>query len=43
MPADAGLTRRQLLASGAAATGYALAAGPVQASAIATPEAGLPG
>jgi carboxymethylenebutenolidase len=41
MPADAGLTRRQLLLSGAAATGYALAAGPVRASAVHTPDAGL--
>ena len=41
MPVESGLTRRQVLVGGAAATGYALAAGPVQASAIATPDAGL--
>lgn len=41
MPADARLTRRQLLVSGAAATGYALAAGPAQASAITTSAEGL--
>jgi carboxymethylenebutenolidase len=41
MPADSGLTRRQILVGGAAATGYALAAGPVHASAIHTPADGL--
>ncbi len=41
MSADSGLTRRQLLLSDAAATGYALAAGPVRASAIDTSAAGL--
>lgn len=38
---DARLTRREVLISGAVAAGYALAAGPVQASAIATSEEGL--
>ena len=41
MSAEGALTRRQLLIGGAAATGYALAAGPVQASAIETTSAGL--
>lgn len=41
MSADAHFTRRQLLIGGAAATGYALAAGPVEASAIETTSAGL--
>lgn len=38
---DARLTRREVLISGAIAAGYALAAGPVQASAIVTSEEGL--
>ena len=38
---DARLTRREVLISGAAMAGYALAAGPVQASAIVTSEEGL--
>ncbi len=38
---DARLTRREVLISGAVAAGYALAAGPVQASAIVTSEEGL--
>jgi carboxymethylenebutenolidase len=38
---DAGLTRRDLLISGAAAAGYALAAGPVSARAIHTDSKGL--
>lgn len=41
MSADGGLTRRQLLVAGAAATGYALAAQPVGAEAITTSDAGL--
>jgi carboxymethylenebutenolidase len=39
--ADERLTRRQLLVSGAVAAGYALAARPVRADAIVTPEEGL--
>ena len=35
------LTRRQLLVSGAAAAGYALAAGPVSAEAVRTDSEGL--
>ena len=38
---DARLTRRQVLISGAALAGYALAAGPARASAIVTSEEGL--
>ncbi len=38
---ERGLTRRDLLFSGAAAAGYALAAGPVSAQAIRTPADGL--
>ncbi len=38
---DPGWTRRQLLVGGAAAAGYALAAGPVSAEAIHTDDAGL--
>jgi len=38
---ESGLTRRDLLLSGAAAAGYALAAGPVSAEAIQTPADGL--
>jgi carboxymethylenebutenolidase len=38
---DAGLTRRQLLISGAVAAGYALAVRPVRADAIVTSEEGL--
>jgi carboxymethylenebutenolidase len=38
---EPGLTRRDLLLSGAAAAGYALAAGPVSADAIRTPADGL--
>ena len=38
---EPGLTRRDLLLSGAAAAGYALAAGPVSADAIQTPADGL--
>ncbi len=41
MPADASLTRRQVLVGGAVATGYALAAGPAAASAIETSATGL--
>jgi carboxymethylenebutenolidase len=38
---ESGLTRRQLLVAGAAAAGYAAAAGPVSAAAIRTPSEGL--
>jgi carboxymethylenebutenolidase len=41
VPGTDGLTRRELLLSGAAAAGYALAAGPVRAEAVHTDPSGL--